>query len=96
MVEVASFFHRVLDDLLRAWRLRQLSDGDHFRSTLNQFLNFETDFSQIDIEVFENVRGNSAAFFNQPQENVLGPDVFVVEIVVLLGLLTALPCVHDL
>src|SRR4029079_16347722 len=45
MVQVASLFHRVLDDLLGPRRLRQLAHRDHIRATLNQLLDLEADLA---------------------------------------------------
>ena len=79
VIEVSSLFHRVLDDLLRARRLWQFADSHHFGTTLDQFLDFQTNLSKVNVQVFENVGSDSAAFFDKTEQDVLGADVFVVE-----------------
>ena len=38
MVQVAGFFHRILDDLFGPRRLRQFAHGDHVGSALDELL----------------------------------------------------------
>ena len=64
VVQIASFLHRVLDDFFGTRCLRQLAYSDHFRSALHELLNFEADFSQIDIEILENVGSDTAPFLD--------------------------------
>ena len=64
VVQIASFLHRVLDDFFGTRGLRQLAYSDHFRSALHELLNFEADFSQIDIEILENVGSDTAPFLD--------------------------------
>ena len=52
MVQVPRFFHRIFDYFFSSRGLRKLSHGDHFGTTLNEFFNFQTDLSQVYIEVF--------------------------------------------
>ena len=49
MIEIASFFHRILDDFFGSRRLRQLADSDHFGAALNQFFDFEPNLSKVDV-----------------------------------------------
>ena len=79
VVQVARFLHRVLDDLLGARCLRQLAHGDHFRAALDQLLDFQADLAQIHIEVLEHVGSDAASFLDQPEQNVLGADVLMIE-----------------
>ena len=79
VVEVAGLFHRVLDDLFGPRRLRQLAHRDHVGSALDELFDFEADLAQIDVEVFQDVGGDAAAFLDQPQQDVLGANVFVVK-----------------
>jgi hypothetical protein len=37
------------------------------------------DLAQVDVEVLQHVGRDAAAFLDQPQQDVLGADVFVVE-----------------
>ena len=79
VVQIAGFFHRILDDLLGPRRLRQLAHGDHVGAALDELFDFEADLAQVDVEVLEHVGGDAAAFLDQAQQHVLGADVFVVE-----------------
>lgn len=79
VVEVAGFFDRVLDDLFGTRCLREFAHGDHFWSGADEALDFEADLSEVDFEVFEDIGSYAAAFFDESEEYVLGPDVFVVE-----------------
>ncbi len=65
MIEIASLFHRVLDHFLGARRLWQLADGHHFGTALHQFLDFQANLAQVYVEIFENVSGHAATFFDQ-------------------------------
>ena len=60
-------------------RLRQLAHGDHFGPALDQLLHLQPDLAQIDVQVLQHVGRDAAAFLDQPQQDVLGADVFVVE-----------------
>ena len=79
VVQIAGFFHRVFDDLLGPRRLRQLAHRDHVGPALDELFDFEADFPQVDIEVLEHVGRHAAPFLDEPQQDVLGADVFVVE-----------------
>ncbi len=79
VVEVPSFLNCVLDDFLRSRRLRQLAHGDHVRATLDKLFDFEANFAEVDVEVFEYVSADAAPFFDQSQEYVFRPDVLVIE-----------------
>ncbi len=59
--------------------LRQLADGDHIRPRLDDFLDFQPDLPQIDVQVLEHIGRHPGAFLDEAQQNVLGPDVFVIE-----------------
>jgi hypothetical protein len=79
VVEVARLFDGVLDDLLGAGRLGQLAHRDHLGAGLDELLDLEADLAQVDIEVLEDVGPDAGAFLDQPEQDVLGPDVLVVE-----------------
>ena len=102
VVEVSGFFHRVLDDLLRPGRLGQFAHGDHVGAALHELLDFQPDLAQIDVQVLQHVGRHPAALFDQAQQDMLGPDVFVIEpLRLLIGQLHDLPgtvrksLVHD-
>jgi len=42
-------------------------------------IDLEPDLAQIDVEVLQDRRADAAAFLDQAQENVLGPDILVIE-----------------
>ena len=79
VIEIPRLFHRVFDDLLGARSLRELAHRDHVRPALDELLDLEPNLPQIDVEVLEHVGRHAAALFDQPQQHVLGADVFVVE-----------------
>jgi hypothetical protein len=47
--------------------------------TMSGPLDLETNLAQIDVEVLQNVGTDTGALFHEPEQNVLGPDVLVVE-----------------
>ena len=79
VVEVAGLLHRVFDDFLGPRRLRQFAHRDHVGPRLDNLFDLETDLAQIDVEVLQHVRRNARSLFDEAQQNMLGPDVFVVE-----------------
>jgi len=79
MIQVAGFIHRIFDHLLGAGSLREFAHGDHIRSGLDNFFDFDADFAEIDIEVFQDVGGNARAFLDESQQDVFGADVFMIE-----------------
>ena len=79
MVEVACFLDRVLDDLLCTRGLGELTHRDHFWASADELLNFEADLAEVYIEVFEDIGPDAGAFLDEPEQDVLGPDVLVVE-----------------
>ena len=46
---------------------------------MDELFDFEADFAQINVQVFQNIGGHAASFFNQPKQDVLGANVFVVK-----------------
>ena len=79
VIQVAGFFHRILDDLLGPRRLRQLAHCDHVGSALDELFDFEANLAQVDVQVLQHIGGHATAFFDQPQQHVFGADVFMVE-----------------
>jgi hypothetical protein len=79
VVEVASLFDGVLDDLLGSRGLRELAHRDHLRATLDELLDFEANLAKVDVEVLEHVGPDPRPFLHEAEQDVLGPDVFVVE-----------------
>ncbi len=79
VVEVPGFLDGVLDDLFGAGGLGQLAHGDHFRAWLDELLDLEADLAEVDVEVLEDVGADARALFDEPEQDVLGPDVLVVE-----------------
>src|SRR5690606_2363388 len=53
VVEIPRLFHRVLDDLLGARRLRKLAHRDHVRSALDELLDLQSNLPQVDVEIFQ-------------------------------------------
>ncbi len=79
VVQVSGLLHRIFDDLFCARRLGQLAHGDHVGAALDELLDFEPDLSQVDVEVLEHVGRHAAAFLDQAQQDVLRPNIFMVE-----------------
>ena len=79
VIQIPSLFHRVLDDLLRSGRLRQLAHGHHFWTALHQLLDLQANLAKVDFQVLEHVGGHAATFLDQSEQDVLGTDVLVVE-----------------
>ena len=79
VIEIARFFDRVFDDFLRARRLRKLAHGHHLGTTLHKLLDFKANLAQIDVEVLEHVGANARAFLHEAKQNMLSPDVLMVE-----------------
>ena len=79
VIEVPRFFDRVFDHLFRPRGLRQLAHGDHVGPALDEFFNFKANLAKVDVEILQNIRANAAPFLHQPEQNVLGADIFVVE-----------------
>ena len=57
----------------------QFSHGDHVGAALNELLDFEADLTKIDVQVFQHVGSDAATLFDQPKQDMLGADVFVIE-----------------
>ena len=79
VVEVLGFFQRVFDHLLGPGRLGQLAHRDHVGSRLNDLLDLEPDLAEINVEVLQDVGSNTGALLDEPQQDMFGPDVLVVE-----------------
>ena len=81
VVQVAGFLDRVVDDLLGPRRVGEPAHDDLFsaRSVLDDLLDFEPDLAEVDVEVLEDVGGDPRAFLHQPEQDVFGADVLVVE-----------------
>ncbi len=79
VIEVAGLFHRVFDDFLGPRRLGQLAHRHHVGTRLDDLFDFQADLAQIDIEVLQHFAATPRAFLHQPEQDVLGADVFVVE-----------------
>jgi hypothetical protein len=84
VIEVPGLLDGVLDHLLRAGCLRELAHRDHLGPRLHELLHLEPHLAQVDVEVLEDVRPDARAFLDQAEENVLRPDVLVVEALSLL------------
>jgi hypothetical protein len=77
--EVARLLHGELEHLLGARRERELAHRHHRRARLDQLLDLGPDLGQVDVHVAEHVGRDAAALLHETEEDVLGPQVFVVE-----------------
>ena len=79
VIQISGLFDRVLDDFLGPRRLRKLAHGDHLGAALDQLLDFQAHLPQINVQVLEHVGADARALLDQPEQDVLGADVFMVE-----------------
>ena len=78
VTEPARFVDRQLDDALCARRQADLAD-DRPIATPDDELDGRPDLGQLDVHVLEHARGHALALAHEPEEQVLRPDVVVVE-----------------
>src|SRR6478736_5400330 len=78
VAELERLAERVLEDLLRAGREGNVTGGG-LLPLADDLLDLGPDRFERDVERFEGLRGDAFAFVDQTQEDVLGPDVVVVE-----------------
>ena len=79
MVVAACLFDRILDDPFGTGGLGQLAHGDHVRPGLDNLFDFQADLAQVDVEVLQDIGGDTGALLDQAQEDVLRADVLMVE-----------------
>ena len=79
VAELASLVDRELDDLLRAWRKRDLAGRRRGVAAADDELDRRADLRQLDAERVQNARRDAFALADQPEEEVLRSDVVVVE-----------------
>ena len=84
MIEIACFFDCVFENFFRTRSLRQLSHRDHFRSALDELLNFKANLAEIDAEILQDIGADARCLFHQAKQNMLGTDVLVVKALSLL------------
>ena len=85
VAEVARLFVGELQHLFRARREGQLTHRDHRRAVRDELLHLLADLLEIDVQVGQDVGGDTAPFLDQAQEDVLGADVVMVEALRLLA-----------
>jgi hypothetical protein len=78
VAEAARLVDRQLDDPLRARRQPDLAD-DRAVPASDDELDGRPDLRQLDVHVLEDAGGDALTLAHEPQEQVLGPDVVVVE-----------------
>src|SRR5439155_7125099 len=78
VAELTGFEERELEDLLRARRERDVS-GRWGPSASDDLLDLHPDRSQRDLESFERPSADAFALGDHPEQEVLGPDVVVVQ-----------------
>ena len=93
VVQVARFLDGILDDLLGSRSLGQLPHRHHLGAGLHDLLDLVADLPQVHIHVPQDGRGHAAALLDQPQEDMLGPHILMVESLgLLVGELHHLAC----
>ena len=78
VAEPAGLVDRELDDALGAWRQADLADDRAVTATDDE-LDGGPHLGQLDVHVLEDPRGDTLAFPDQAEEEMLRPDVVVVE-----------------
>jgi hypothetical protein len=78
VVELERFAERQLDDLLGAWRERDMPRGGGLALS-DGLLDLPTDCFEGDVQRLEGFRRHSIALMDQTQQHVLSPDVVVIE-----------------
>src|SRR3989441_526125 len=80
MVQLARLTHRQLEHLLGAGGIREVWPGRRRRLTLlHGLFDFLLNLFQVDVEIGQDGRRHAFAFADQPQQDVLGPYVLVVQ-----------------
>ena len=78
VAEPARLVDRELDDPLRSRRQADLADDRAVAATDDE-LDRGPDLGQLDVHVLEDARGDALALAHEPEQEVLGADVVVVE-----------------
>ena len=76
--ELQRLAERELQDLLRAWGERDVSGGSRL-ALADDLFDLLTDRFERDVQRLERLRGDTFALVDQPEQDVLGADVVVVE-----------------
>src|SRR5438309_2065948 len=80
VVQLARLAHRELEHFLGPGGVRQVGPGGGGRfALLHRLLDLLLDLFEVDVEIRQYGRGDAFAFADQPQQNVLGPHVLVVQ-----------------
>ena len=79
VIEISGLFDGIFDDFLGARRLGQLAHGHHVGTGLDDLLDFHANFTQVDVQVLQDVGRHARTFFHQPEQDVFGADVLMVE-----------------
>ena len=79
VIELPRLLDGVFDDFFGPRRLGQLPHGDHVGPGLDDFFDFQADFAQVNVEIFQDIGGNAGSLLDQAEQNMFGPDVFMVE-----------------
>ena len=78
VIESPRFVDRELDDLLGAWRQTDIA-GDRAVASTDDELDRAAHLVQLDAKIAEDLGGNAFTFSDEPEQQVLGPDVVVVK-----------------
>ena len=79
VAQLAGFVDRELDDLLGAWRKRDLAGRRRGVAAADDELDGRADLGELDAERVQNARRDAFALADEPEEEVLRSDVVVVE-----------------
>jgi len=79
VAEAAGLLERVVDRALRLLVERELPHGVRVGPVLHPLLDLGAHLLQVDVEVLKDVGGDARTLLEEPQQDVLGPDVVMVE-----------------
>jgi hypothetical protein len=85
VAELARLLHRQFEHLLGAGGERELPHRHHRGSGLDDLLDLVPDLLQVDVHVLQHVRSHPGSLLDEAEEDVLGADVLVIELLCFLS-----------
>ena len=93
VIQRPSLFDGVLNHLLGSRRLWKLAHRYHIRAALDEFFHFKPQLLDIHVQVFKNRCPDAAAFLDQAEKDMFGPDIFMIKsLSLLIGQRHDFPC----
>ena len=85
MIERLGFLVGEREDLLDAWRVRNVAGGFLRRTRAHLFFHLHTHGIELEAHAFEHIHRDPLAELDEPQQQVFGADIGMVETVCLLA-----------